>query len=123
MAKKKFDIGSTLSKNKKQSIELAKKIPLKKTAKNPEEIKIKVEEIHADELKVDKKEVAPKRKVKSTSMESKPKATQKAKQRLVRMTIDTPEDIHLQLKIKSIQAKMSMRDYVLKLIDKELKKG
>jgi len=49
MAKKKFNISSTLKKNKKEEVELAKKIPLKKTSKNIDEVKEKVEAIHADE--------------------------------------------------------------------------
>ena len=131
MAKKKFNISSTLSKNKKEEVKLAAKVPLKKTTKDPEAIKNKVEEIHADEVANEtsqKPETAtpiytadsPSPIIKKKPTNSKPK---KEKQRMVRMTIDTPEDMHLRLKIKSIQARSSMRDYVLKLIEKDLKKG
>jgi hypothetical protein len=47
MAKKKFNISSTLKKNSKtEEVKLAPKIPLKKTTKDPEEVKTKVDEIH-----------------------------------------------------------------------------
>lgn len=130
MAKKKFNISSTLKKNaKKEKVELAAKVPLKKVTKDPEEIKEKVEEIHADEV-IDKVEPIeePVRNeppvTKNTSRSSKAKkASPPPKERMVRMTIDTPEEMHLRLKIKSIQARTSMRDYVLNLIEKDLKKG
>ncbi len=134
MAKKKFNISSTLKKNSKvEEVKLAPKIPLKKTTKDPEEVKTKVEEIHAEENKkpVAKKETptAPEKTTPPEPIEA-PKLAPKAKKakpaekgRMVRMTIDTPEEMHLQLKIKSIQTRMSMRDYVLKLIEKDLKKG
>lgn len=127
MAKKKFNISSTLKKNKKEEVKLAPKVPLKKTTKDPEKVKIKVEEIHADEVVKEPivKEAPPK--VEKAKTAIKPvkakKISPKEKGRIVRMTIDTPEEVHLQLKIKSIQARMSMRDYVLRLIDKDLKKG
>ena len=137
MAKKKFNISSTLSKNKKQEVELAAKVPLKKTTKDPEAIKSKVEKIHADEAvnktspKVEENAaptsaaISPKPiKEKATPSPKSSKAKPKEeKQRMVRMTIDTPEEMHLRLKIKSIQARTSMREYVLKLIEKDLKKG
>lgn len=131
MAKKKFNISSTLKKNSKvEEVKLAPKIPLKKTTKDPEEVKTKVEEIHAEEIKkpVVKLETAattsqpePVEEPKPTPKPKKAKPVEKG--RMVRMTIDTPEEMHLQLKIKSIQTRMSMRDYVLKLIEKDLKKG
>ena len=131
MAKKKFNISSTLKKNSKvEEVKLAPKIPLKKTTKDPEEVKTKVEEIHAAEIKkpVEKQETAATTSQPEPVEESKPtpkpkKAKPAEKGRMVRMTIDTPEEMHLQLKIKSIQTRMSMRDYVLKLIEKDLKKG
>ena len=43
------------------------------------------------------------------------------KEKLVRMTIDTPESMHKALKIKSIERGISLRDYILRLIEKELK--
>ncbi len=117
MAKKKFNISSTLSKNKETK--LAEKIPLKKTAKDIEIVKEKVEEIHpiAEEVVV----APPKAKVvKAVAPKPKVKIVEE-KVKLVRMTIDTPEDMHKRLKIKSIERGISMRDYVLRLIEKELK--
>lgn len=132
MAKKKFNISSTLKKNSPaEEVKLAPKIPLKKTAKDPEVIKTKVDEIHGvtveQEMVAEIKEEMTSPVVEAPKPKAKPKATKKeasaAKGRMVRMTIDTPEELHLQLKIKSIQTRMSMRDYVLRLIEKDLKKG
>ncbi|MDB4415052.1 MAG: hypothetical protein P8M17_00985 [Saprospiraceae bacterium] len=122
MAKKKFNISSTLKKNSKtEEVKLAPKIPLKKTTKDPEEVKTKVDEIHSGE---NKKAVEKTETIKETKATPKPKKAKPVeKGRMVRMTIDTPEEMHLQLKIKSIQTRMSMRDYVLRLIEKDLKKG
>jgi len=134
MAKKKFNISSTLKKNKKaEEVQLAPKIPLKKTIKDPEVVKTKVEEIHGEAIDQNRK-AAPQAKeevtksiIEPAKSKTKTKVTKKEvpvkKGRMVRMTIDTPEDMHLQLKIKSIQTRMSMRDYVLRLIEKDLKKG
>lgn len=133
MAKKKFNISSTLKKNNKaEEVKLAPKIPLKKTVKDPEAVKTKVDEIHGATINQENLEVVPETK-NDTSIKEEPKAkakpkvakkeTKPEKGRMVRMTIDTPEEMHLQLKIKSIQTRMSMRDYVLRLIEKDLKKG
>ncbi|MEM1322156.1 MAG: hypothetical protein AAGG75_17985 [Bacteroidota bacterium] len=110
MAKKRFDISSTLNKNKEA--QLAKKIPLKKTTKDPDQIKERVEEIHADEQP--KAVAAPK---------PPPPPPPPEKVKLVRMTIDTPEEMHKKLKIKTIERGLSIRDYVLKLIEADLKKS
>ncbi|MFT5167203.1 MAG: hypothetical protein ACI8P3_002440 [Saprospiraceae bacterium] len=114
MAKKKFNISSTLNKN--QEIKLAEKIPLKKTDKDLEGVKEKVEQIHTEEPKpsISKEEI---KKIKSNP---KPAIVIK-KEKLVRMTIDTPEYMHKKLKIKAIERGISLRDYVLLLITKELK--
>ncbi len=110
MAKKKFNISSTLNKN--QEAKLAEKIPLKKTTKDLDIVKEKVEQIHTE---TPKPVVAEKAKgVKKT-----PKPVEE-KEKLVRMTIDTPENLHKQLKIKSIEKGISLRDYILRLIKKEL---
>ena len=105
MAKKKFDISSTLNKNKPSS--LAGKVPLRKTVKDPEVIKSKVEEIHGER-----------------PVPASPPPAEKVKpkeERLVRMTIDTPENVHKSLKIKAIEHGISIRKYVLRLIEKDLK--
>ncbi len=107
MAKKRFDISSTLKKNKEP--QLSEKIPLKKTIKDPEIVKNKVEKIHAPE--------APP----PVSPPSPPPPPEKEK--LVRMTIDTPELMHKRLKIKTIEKGLSIRDYILRLIENDLKKS
>jgi hypothetical protein len=119
MAKKSFNISSTLNKN--QAPKLAEKIPLKKTAKDLDVVKERVEEIHKDEAKAKSVEVStPKTPAKSkTTVKASPKV--KEKEKLVRMTIDTPESMHKALKIKSIERGISLRDYILLLIKKELK--
>lgn len=119
MAKKRFNISSTLNKN--QSAKLAEKIPLKKTSKDIDAVKERVEEIHK-EVPIEVKSVE-----KPTKPVAKPKSEVKApakvieKEKLVRMTIDTPESMHKALKIKSIERGISLRDYILLLIKKELK--
>ncbi len=112
MAKKSFDISSTLNKNKTQ---LADKIPLKKSAVNTEEVRAKVDRLHGDEAKKTKAPVKPKTKATKKSVEKSDK-----KLKLVRLTIDTPEGMHKKLKIRAIEKGISMRDYILQLLEKEL---
>ena len=114
MAKKKFNISSTLNKN--QETKLAEKIPLKKTTKDLEEVKEKVEKIHVEEPK---SAVSPDKTKKVKNNPAPKKVIEKEK--LVRMTIDTPESMHKKLKIKAIERGISLRDYILLLITKELK--
>ena len=110
MAKKKFNISQTLKKNKNNpsEIELPKKVILPKKAIEDEAVKKKVKAIEQP-----KKEVESKAKRKPKKEEKPPK--------LVRLTIDTPEAMHRKLKIRSIESGLSMRDYVLRLIEKSLK--
>ena len=99
MAKKKFNISSTLRKNKKEEIELAPKVPLKKKEKDMEEIKEKVEEIHSEEPNPKtpkrstpaKAKASPKKPTRSTAKKSAAPepAAEVEKPRIVRMTIDT----------------------------------
>ena len=156
MAKKSFNISSTLKKNKEVlDPKLPEKVILRKKARNFDEIKEKVEGIHqepakeavkAPEVKEQAKTVEDIREVelsieRKTSPEpaksveipqattavpvTKPKAkpSNTVKERMVRMTIDTPEGMHRKLKIKSIEKGVSMRDYILRLIEREIKKG
>ena len=137
MAKKKFNISSTLKKNTAEPVPtLAKKIPLKKNEKDLDEVKEKVAEIHAEEAEVVKAETlevveekpiveaipvaAP---VKSRTSSRTKKVAEPEKVKLVRLTIDTPEPMHKELKVKAVLAGISMRDYILKLIEKDLKKS
>ena len=43
--------------------------------------------------------------------------------RLVRVTVDVPEDLHEKLKIKMILSKQTIKDYLLKFIEKDLAKS
>ncbi len=117
MAKKRFNISSTLNKNK-STTPLSEKIPLKKTEKEPEEIKAKVEQLHDAPPKA-QKSASSKPKTVKRSRKSKPVGEEKP--RLVRMTIDTPEEMHKRLKIRSVERGISIRDYILRLIEKDLK--
>lgn len=120
MAKKKFNISSTLNKNKETK--LADKIPLKKTTKDIEVVKEKVEQIHPEKVapvEPTPRPISAKPKPRPAKVVAPPVEEKKVK--LVRMTIDTPEDMHKRLKIKSIERGISLRDFVLKLIEKELK--
>lgn len=113
MAKKRFDISATLNKN--QASKLAEKVPLKKKAKDINDVKEKVEQIHPQ------KEANPVVEKEKIVAKTTPKPPVQEKIKLVRLTIDTPEGMHKRLKIKSIERGISMRDYILKLIEKELK--
>ncbi len=113
MAKKSFNISSTLNKNKEP--QLAAKIPLQKKTKDVKEVAKKVAIIHEEEPE-------PKAKPKKEVVEKpvKAKAARKKAVKLVRLTIDTPESMHRKLKIKAIEKGVSMRDYILQLLEKEL---
>lgn len=133
MAKKSFDIKSTLKKN--STIELPKRIPLKKTEKDLTEVNEKIAIIHDEKpVAAIAQEPAPVATIKDdpvvdpgprTKNQDKPKKKPASKKsntaiKNVRMTIDTPSDMHIKLKIKSIENSMSLRDYVLMLIEKDL---
>ena len=123
MAKKTFDISSTLNKNK-DTAQLASKIPLKKTEKDTEEVREKVDLIHSapEPESVKTKPVTVAKADKATKVKASAKAAQMPDvPKLVRLTIDTPEEMHKKLKIKSIEKGISMRDYILLLLEKELK--
>jgi pyruvate-formate lyase len=133
MAKKKFNVTSTLAKNKKTTPqpELASKIPLRKSTKDLEEVKEKVESLHSDESSTNKSSKADKQPepVAKTQPNSRTQSTKKKPQKptepekLVRLTIDTPAEMHTRLKVKAVLSGVSMRDYILRLLERELKKG
>lgn len=133
MAKKKFNVTSTLGKNKVSPPEpsLAPKIPLRKNAKDLDEVKEKVESLHPTEKSATKpvpqtKNSTPAAKEKPNSRtQYRKKTPQKPAEpeKLVRLTIDTPAEMHTRLKVKAVLSGISMRDYILKLLEKELKKG
>lgn len=117
MAKKSFNISSTLSKNKEP--QLAAKIPLQKKTKDVKEVAKKVAIIHKTE-EPEQKAKAKKETVEKPVKPVKAKADRKKAVKLVRLTIDTPESMHRKLKIKAIEKGVSMRDYILQLLEKEL---
>jgi len=139
MAKKKFNIGSTLKKNQSEEA-LPAKVPLGKRAKDIQEVKEIVDQIHdgvgeeaapvVDPITITK-EAAPKSQatIKSTPVDTpaprkrgRPKKSELAEPiKLVRLTIDTPPAMHRKLKIRAIEEGVSMRDYVLTLLEKALK--
>ena len=62
--------------------------------------------------------------------QSKPKSTpqktviaEPQPMRLVRVTVDVPEDLHEKLKIKMILSKQTIKDYLLNFIEKDLAKS
>lgn len=114
MAKKRLNLRSTMSTNKET--ELPKKVVLKKTNKDINVVKEKVEAIH--------KEEAPSKK--TTSPASK-KRTRKVKElttdkdEIVRITIDLPKDLHKKLKIYAVMNEVTIRNHVVGLLQKSLK--
>ena len=111
MAKRKtFNVKSTL--NKKTATpepELPKKVPLKKSSKNMEDVKERVEQIHQE---------APS--VPTPSTPKNPAKPAKSAEKLVRITVDTPHSVHIALKIKAIQEGITLRDYILRLMNTDL---
>ena len=134
MAKKKFNVSSTLGKGKitPAEPELSKKIPLRKSTKDVEAVKEKVEELHLAETPfakestpvmntINPKEIAPKPNSRTRSKKKEVVEASKP-EKLVRLTIDTPAEMHTRLKVKAVLSGISMRDYILKLLERELKK-
>ena len=92
---------------------------------------------------IDTEGVAPMQKIETTKPTSKEKSVKKpeapkskSKQipkktviaepqpmRLVRVTVDVPEDLHEKLKIKMILSKQTIKDYLLNFIEKDLAKS
>ncbi len=83
-----------------QKIGTAKPVAKGKTAKKPETAQSKPKQM-------------PK---KTVIAESQP-------MRLVRVTVDVPEDLHEKLKIKMILSKQTIKDYLLNFIEKDLAKS
>jgi len=137
MAKKKFNVSSTLGKNKVTPPEpsLAPKIPLRKNTKDLEEVKEKVDSLHSTEKAAEKSVENPAVKTTNPVAAKVPKPNSRTQstrkkpekpaepEKLVRLTIDTPAEMHTRLKVKAVLSGISMRDYILKLLEKELKKG
>ena len=117
MSKLKNNLRDTLMRNQTPQnpiVELADKIPLRKNEKNTEKVLEKVNEIHQVEEPFVPFSEPP-------TPEEKPEMVVDAeKTRLVRISLDTPALLHRQLKVKAIQQGLSIRDYLLELINKDL---
>ena len=68
-----------------------------------------------------KKPVAPQSKPKQTPQKT--VIAEPQPMRLVRVTVDVPEDLHEKLKIKMILSKQTIKDYLLNFIEKDLAKS
>lgn len=115
MAKKRLNLRSTMTKNK--DTELPKKIELKRSTKNIDEVKEKVEAIHIEEQAIPKPTSPP---TKSKARKSK-KTLTTDKDEIVRITIDLPKDLHKKLKIHAVMNEITIRNYVVSLLQKSLK--
>jgi hypothetical protein len=62
---------------------------------------------------VEKRITAPKTTKKAGTIPKKP-------ERMVRITVDTPKSMHVKLKIKAIENDITIRDYVIDLIERDL---
>ncbi|MGK0389194.1 MAG: hypothetical protein ACI94Y_001934 [Maribacter sp.] len=114
MAKKRLNLRSTMTKN--QDTELPKKIELKRSTKNIDEVKEKVEAIHVEEQVVPKATPLP---TKNRARKSK-KVLTTDKDEIVRITIDLPKDLHKKLKIHAVMNEVTIRNYVVGLLQKSL---
>lgn len=150
MSKKKFGLSSTLNKNKVEEPVLPTKVPLTRSSKNVEEVKEKVEALHEPEPKLSMVEepvveitvnvqdedlakvvravqetskaqvVEVVEKQKTTAKATSKAATPKKPEKMVRITVDTPKSMHVKLKIKAIEHDITIRDYVIDLIERDL---
>ena len=121
MAKKQFNFRQTLKKKPAtEEPQLAKKVVLPKSNKDPEAVKQQVAEIHGDQPVAPgpptPKKPTPKR---DTSKRKTPAPPEKQ----VRITIDMPAGLHKQMKIKAITESTTIRRYILRMIEKDLKRG
>lgn len=147
MAKKKFGLSSTLSKNKEEAT-LPKKVPLTKSSKDLNDVKEKVEALHSEKPvevievpKAEEKSIPEslateieveaaalsvpsieevKEEVVKVKKAAPKKKAEKKPERMVRITVDTPKSMHVRLKIKAIEEDITIRDYVIGLIKKDL---
>ena len=136
MAKQKVNLRDTLQRNKQPQVELAPKVTLKKTDKDLEKISETVDFIHNETHETPQVEdpqlpfVMLVTEMKPNPFEGfDPDAPSKEQApllpsptRLVRISLDTPKDVHLQLKIKAVQRGQTIREYLLDLIAIDLSK-
>ncbi len=116
MAKKRLNLRSTMNKN--QETELPKKVELRKSTKNLEEVKEKVEAIHKEEVAAPQAPEPAKKKTRSPRKASKLTTD---KEEIVRITIDLPKDLHKKLKIYAVMNEVTIRNHVVSLLRKNLK--
>lgn len=126
---KSFNITPTLKKNVKDQAILAKKTTFKKTLKDVDIIKEKVEKIHDEVPEVVKtkvKETAVKERAKTSAAKATPKRSSKKRGTTVitedskRMTVVMPKDTHRLLKIKAINSEITLNEFIVNLIEKNL---
>ena len=137
MAKQKVNLRDTLQRNKQPQAELAPKVTLKKTDKDLEKISEKVDLIHNETHQTPQVE-DPQLPFVMLVTEMKPNPFEgfdpnapsieqapllpPSTARLVRISLDTPKEVHLQLKIKAARRGQTIREYLLDLIDTDLSK-
>jgi len=87
-------------------------------------MKKQVEELHAKKVEPAPKPI-PKTVIEPKAKPApKPKAAKKKapkKQRNVRLSVDAPENVYIELKMKVLRDRTNIKEYVLKLIKKDLK--
>ncbi len=113
MAKKKTGLKGTLKKNQTPDLALPKKKALPKVQKDISNMEQTVEELHKEEeiVVVEKKKPAKSQKVK-----------EETPIKMKRLTIDLDKALHKKLKVQCYQSEVSMREYVIGLIQKDLQK-
>jgi hypothetical protein len=123
MAKGKFGLSGTLNKNKTEEMALPEKVDLAKSTKNVEAVKEKVEALHESEIKPVSR-AATEIVTDTKETQKKPpialKKGNKNNERVIRITVDTPKEIHTKLKIRAMETETTLRDYIVDLIRKDL---
>lgn len=143
MAKKKIGLKRTLKKNQDslEDLNLPNRKPLPKTEKDLDGMKLAVEELHQTErvgetmkaspskpqvepLKTEtKQETKEPQSEKSATKVSPKKETRAAPEiKLKRLTIDMEKPLHKRMKIWCDEQEVSMREYIIGLIEKDMKK-
>lgn len=102
---------------------LPEKVDLAKSTKNVEAVKEKVEALHESEIKPVSRtttETLPELREMQEMPPIAPKKGNKKNERVIRITVDTPKAIHTKLKIRAMETEMTLRDYIVDLIRKDL---
>ncbi len=134
---KKIDIKRTLGKSVTplsiESVEemtrlIHNKKPERETEKNlPTEVAPPVLDIPQKTLSVNEKKTISPNYEKTTEQTEKSKAGRKPKlifepERLLRVSVDLPESVFIQLKVAVIQQKTDMKTFIRKMVEKEMEK-